>query len=193
MKKLLAIIFTIALLFTACDKQDSLVSPEKSVVEAIQKQSFIELPAPANPSLNKMTKTGGYIANNIGGYLYTKSEYVADNGNYVAMKAIIQFPSEFMFDTKDASVFITMIVDDATASTQFYPEMIFKNFPSFSITYYGLDLSNINPEDIEFKYIANDGSIEDVKYDSFTVNIELGMLSVRNAKLPHFSRFGFLN
>ena len=57
----------------------------------------------------------------------------------------------------------------------------------------GLDLSGVNPANVDFVYLNNDGTIEQIIYENLEVIVSQGCLRVSNAYLPHFSRYGFVN
>ena len=86
-----------------------------------------------------------------------------------------------------------MTCDNKTTVTSFSPSMEFNKKASFSITYQGLKLYGINISDIKFAYIASDGSVQYAENEGITVDKYMGILKVKNAKIPHFSRYGFVN
>lgn len=63
----------------------------------------------------------------------------------------------------------------------------------YTLTISGLDLTGINSNTLDFVYVAQDGSITGVVYDSITMDAATGTLKVTNARLNHFSRYGFVN
>jgi hypothetical protein len=71
--------------------------------------------------------------------------------------------------------------------------MVFNIPLSFTIRYIGIDLSKINPATVKFAYIASDGSLEYAVNDGIVIDLSTGTLQVINAKIPHFSRYGFIN
>ena len=73
------------------------------------------------------------------------------------------------------------------------PSMVFNKPLIFTITYTGIDLSTINPADVKFAYIAADGSVQYAVNDGIVVDLAIGKLQVINARIPHFSRYGFVN
>ena len=81
------------------------------------------------------------------------------------------------------------IGDDAVVDL--YPQMTFDNPLNLNLTFSGLDLTGVNPSEVNFYYIDPDGNLEIAENDGITVDIANGTLSVKNAKIPHFSRYGF--
>ena len=57
----------------------------------------------------------------------------------------------------------------------------------------GVDLSGVNPNTLDFVYIDASGNIHPVEYEVVTMDAVNGKLEVKNAKLNHFSRYGFVN
>ena len=42
-------------------------------------------------------------------------------------------------------------------------------------------------------YLAPDGTLQPVVHDGVVIDKRIGKLQVINAKIPHFSRYGFVN
>ena len=61
-----------------------------------------------------------------------------------------------------------------------------------NLKYSGLDLANINENELSFYYVANDNQLQQVEYRSVSIDKIAGELVVMHAKLPHFSRYGFV-
>jgi hypothetical protein len=57
----------------------------------------------------------------------------------------------------------------------------------------GLDLTGVNPNTLDFVYIDANGNMYTVDYDYVNMDVSTGMLMVKDAILPHFSRYGFVN
>jgi hypothetical protein len=90
---------------------------------------------------------------------------------------------------------IFMIVDAGDASVRFYPETIFNRDVRLDLVFTGLDLQNMGfttSGNANFVYFNNNGTTEAIANDGSTVNISQSVLSVQNAKLYHFSRYGWV-
>ena len=84
-----------------------------------------------------------------------------------------------------------MDIDDQTGVSTFNPHIIF-NFPAvLNQTFSGLDLSGIDPNNIQLYYLDTDGSYEVMQYDQLIVDVETGTITVINGKIPHFSLYGY--
>lgn len=73
------------------------------------------------------------------------------------------------------------------------PHMVFDKPVILNSTYTGLNLSFLNQDinEINYSYIAPDGNIYPVENEGITVNPILGTISVKNAKIHHFTRYGW--
>jgi hypothetical protein len=94
----------------------------------------------------------------------------------------------------DGKLTFSFTLRDDVAAIDFNPSPFTFDIPvEYTIIYEGLDLTGINPSDVDFYYIAPDGSLVKAEYKRLEVNIAAGRLFVLDAKLPHFSRYGFVN
>ena len=71
--------------------------------------------------------------------------------------------------------------------------MVFNGSVVYNVTYSGIDLTGIDPKTVQFAYLASDGSVQYAANDGIVVDLATGKLQVINAKIPHFSRYGFVN
>ncbi len=88
---------------------------------------------------------------------------------------------------------ITMTLSDENTSVKFGPSMQFNAEVLYNVTYTGLNLKGIDPSTVKFAYLAADGSVQYAKNEGIKVDLSTGTLSVYNALIPHFSRYGFIN
>lgn len=115
-------------------------------------------------------------------------EFQSVTGNVTIVSQLV-FPANSFSGGKT----ITQTFDTETASLEFGPAMVFNVPVKYTLTVSGLDLTGINPETLDFVYVAQDGSITGVIYDSIIMDVTTGTLKVTNAQLNHFSRYGFVN
>lgn len=119
--------------------------------------------------------------------------YVVDDGPFGKFKMIssLRVPPHAFPDEEEMLFVVTL--DDETTTVTFQPHPYTFFIPlQLNLTYTGIDLSFINPDEIKFAYIAPDGSIELAECDKITVDLDKGEISVKKAVIPHFSRFGFV-
>ncbi len=86
-----------------------------------------------------------------------------------------------------------MTADDEYCASTFQPGMSFSKSGIYNISYTGVDLSGVNPSTVRFVYLKNDGTLEYPEHEGITVDFSIGKIAVKNAKLNHFSRYGFVN
>ena len=85
-------------------------------------------------------------------------------------------------------------LSNEVTTSDFNPTPFTFNVPvEYTIIYEGLDLTGINPANVDFYYIAPDGSMQKAVYDYLQVDIATGKLFVLDARMHHFSRYGFVN
>ena len=101
--------------------------------------------------------------------------------------------ARFQKDAFAGSRYITMTVNDQFGAATFSPSGTFLKPVIYNLTIVGLDLSDVNPADVRFVYMAPDGSYYTPQYDQLYVDKQAGKLQIVNARLPHFSRYGFVN
>jgi hypothetical protein len=91
------------------------------------------------------------------------------------------------------SVNISIYVDPSTASIKFSPQMTFK-YPLILNAYIlGLDLKsmNLDSKDVGFYYFPTKGPRVNVRNQGVSSDLILRKLSVSNAVINHFSRYGW--
>ena len=85
-----------------------------------------------------------------------------------------------------------MTIDTQDATIQFFPEMIFNKELKFSQYLKGIKLDDYPNGTIDFYYITTSGSVELVKKNGIQIVRPQGLLRVLEAKIPHFSRYGWI-
>lgn len=142
-----------------------------------------------NSQLNNSFTVNKIIDGEFGGTLTTNQEFKKGDYNSISVKATIKFPGGAF----QGKINISMTNNLDQCLTTFAPSITFNKEAIFNITYKGVDLTKINQSTLSFAYIANDGSIQFAAYDKIELDPSTGTLSVTNAKIPHFSRYGFVN
>ena len=196
MKKYLSIAVLLVLFVVGCSEQLSINEPVLSSNQTSE-PNWVALPQPEGLIVNTLYSDTEEIDGDDGGYLrvstgyrsryswYSSDRYNSDVTIYV--KAY--FPDHSFDGSKD----ITMIVDDETCTVTFSPHMVFDKPVVFNAKFTGVDLSNINTSNIRFAYIADNGTVEYAPNDGIIVDKSSGTIEVNNARIPHFSRYGFVN
>jgi len=147
--------------------------------------STINLPPSEIPNL----RVSKVIDGQSGGEIEFDYEFVTSEGNTISIWAKLNIPNG-AFDGVEE---IWMIVNNEFGTISFYPHIVFNEPADFDATYTGIDLSGINPNSVDFIFQNYDGSPEQITYDEITTMISEGKLELIKAKIPHFSRYGFVN
>jgi hypothetical protein len=90
---------------------------------------------------------------------------------------------------------ITMIPNIEDLSIQLSPEMTFNREVRLDLIFTGIDLEKFGytaTGTYDFAFFADNGDIELIESDKSQVNIPQKKISVQNAKLNHFSRYGWI-
>lgn len=151
---------------------------------------LLKLPAKSELSAETEFSVTKNINGDEGGSIILFSTYKNAQGKWVVITAYLYVPAGAFSGSEN----ITLKVDDDFAAVSCSPGMVFNKSLDLSLTFSGINLleMGINNQNADFAYISNDGSLEYLEYSDLTVNTNWGIISVKNAKLNHFSRFGFI-
>ena len=181
MKKVLLLLIPVMLIFAGCSQ--SILEPTAPVSE-VQK-SVIQLPTPNSLNVeNNVFSASEEIDGSQGGMVKMNESYSSGSGQ-VNINAKLKIPKNAFSGTET----IGYLVDDADGSIDFSPSMSFSEDLRFDIKFIGLDLSGFEPEDIHFMYVDGGGITHPVQYSKLTVDIDRGVLEVKDAVISHFSRY----
>ena len=186
MKTALFSLLLSALLLLGCNETP--IQPEESLEQEGQSYELIQIPPrPAGGPNFSATET---IDGSKGGQIKIKESYVTVDGDTVIIDVKLKIKKDYFSGIVD----ITMTVDDVYTAVQFTPEMMFNKPVELDVKYKGLDPDQLNiaSDNYEFLYIDDDGNTETVPSNGVKVNAELGEISVKKAKLSHFSRYVFI-
>jgi hypothetical protein len=187
MKKLLTLSLLSLLLFFGCNQESEITSPVTNSSNSQLK--LINLPAPSS----SLTVESGhtvykYINGYKGGNFYAEYGYQGNAGMIYQMSYLVFEPGSFYSYKNISKTFST-----TGAAMVFGPSMQFQAEVKFTYKVTGLDLSGVNPNTLDFVYIDAIGNMYPVEYDNIAMDLNSGTLAVYGAKLPHFSRYGFVN
>lgn len=212
MKKLILIITASFLIFFGCS--DSITNVVEPVKDQFNKENYIagdSLNLRVDPSeitlssdeniANRLIKLPDNILNvklklfiskkilgSEGGFLEILDTYLGTNG-LVTILTSLSFPEGSFQGSAD----ITINGSDKYALVECGPHMVFDKPVILNSTYAGLNLSFLSNEinKINFSYISDDGNIYPVENEGISVDPILGIITVKNAKINHFSRYGW--
>ena len=83
-----------------------------------------------------------------------------------------------------------MTVDSENGTLSFSPSMEFNKDVELYVKFEGLDLTDLKNNEIDFVYMANDGTIGLINYKEIIFDKSSGILELKECKVPHFSRYG---
>jgi hypothetical protein len=185
MRKLLVLLVLVGVVFYGCSdlKINNVNTPEKA------DYSLVPIPAKAGLSDETIYSTTSTINGDLGGIITLNSSYLGDNGQTVTLNLTMTFPAGVFSGEK----LITLIADDHYAAVSCYPSMVFNKSVHLDYSYTGLNIKNCYlPKDKNgFYFISDYGYLEPVVSSSFLIDKIAGNLSVTNAQINHFSRYGW--
>jgi hypothetical protein len=151
---------------------------------------LVKIPAKA-AGLNTETQisVSKEIDGSEGGNITLFNSYISQQGNTVTLSINLDIPKKAF----DGVRTITIIADDQYAVLDCNPSMVFNKSLSLDFSYLGIDPSDLNLSNkhIGFFYLDNNGTFQPVSNSGVIVNPLNGQLSVKNAKIDHFSRYGW--
>ncbi len=187
MKKLFLTIAVAALFMFGCQDNNSIVEPVDNQVQQNQNDhQWLTFPADQQSSIEQLFYLSKYINGSTGGSFY----FYGNMSSEIYVRGSFSVPAGAYEGTKKMGV--TLNSESVTADFSPSPSTFEKPI-SYSIEYYGVDLSNINPDKVDFYYIDGNGNLVKANYSSIKVDVSTGFLAVYGAQLPHFSRYGFVN
>ncbi len=188
MKKLLTLSLFSFLLFFGCDENADLTSPVDNLKS--EKANWISLPQMEGMHIENSFTVSKRINGAQGGFLSMYESYSGGPFGTVIIDAELKFEQGAYPGNK----LISMTNDDFECSASFEPSFSkFNRIVTYSITYTGIDLSNIDPINVKFAYIATNGNLEYAQHEGINVDVSTGTIQIINALIPHFSRYGFVN
>ena len=177
MKKTVLLLLLLGITFLGCN--DNLDNP---IVSSPTKTIKISKP---NLMVSKL------IDGEIGGELVLDTTFTNDEGREIKIYARLRV----LEGSYHGSINISMFPHYEDVSIQFFPEMKFYRSVRLDLIYTGIDLEAlgfVTTGNVDFAYFANDGSVELIENDLSHVDIKKNQIKVRNSKLHHFSRYGWI-
>ncbi|MDX1702220.1 MAG: hypothetical protein R3250_16455 [Melioribacteraceae bacterium] len=177
MKKSILLFLLVGITFLGCDNNsDNAIVSTKTNIE---KETF------SNYYVSEL------VDGEIGGWVTVSDYYINTQGQHVTLYLRLRIlPGSYQGIRN-----IEMILNPEDASIQFYPEMTFTRDVRLDLWYKGIDLQAMGytlSGDVDFAYFADNGDIELIENTKSSVDIRKNKIEVRNAKLSHFSRYGWI-
>ena len=144
---------------------------------------------------NKLNKPNLFVSKlidgELGGELLLDTTFTDDEGREITVYARLRV----LEGSYQGTINISMLANDEDVSIQLFPEMKFYRSVRLDLVYTGVDLKALGfttTGNVDFAFFANDGNVEPIENDLSHVNISKDQIKVRNAKLNHFSRYGWI-
>lgn len=189
MKKLFSILLLTIFILAGCSD----LSVENNPIDESTSKNLTWLELPKSLEKEKSTElqawhlNGRFINGNEGGVVAMNRSYYTVNG-IVTVTASLEVSNDAFSGWK----LIWYIIDDVYATTDFFPEMTFDIPCTYNLKIENADLSQFtSPDEIDFAYLDGE-RIELAEYGELIVDFDNNILEVKDALLPHFSRYGFV-
>jgi|PlaIllAssembly_1097288.scaffolds.fasta_scaffold06403_4 hypothetical protein len=124
----------------------------------------------------------------VGGRILLEKYYISDIGDSIAISSDLYITAGAFEGLKT----ISMTVDDNYAIIHFSPEMVFADTLRLFQHFEGLELDQYPTGTIDFCFVGENGKIEIIKKNGLQIIVPQGIVRVQNAKLLHFSRYGWI-
>ena len=185
MKKTILLLLLLGITFLGCN--DNL---DNSIVTTPNNSKLIEQqpPAPENPTIVSVSKL---IDGKKGGWIEWDTSYVNGNGREIYSSMSLRIPRNAFQGTRE----IVIQPNPEETTIQFFPEMAFKKPLKLYYEVWGVDLQALGyltSGRYDFAYFDDYGNIELIKSKQSSVDIHNNKIRVLNAKLYHFSRYGWV-
>jgi hypothetical protein len=185
MKQLISFLFIALLLILGCEQVTDVNTPPEQILN----KQLISLPMPTDLSVEDIHTEYKDIDGAMGGWFTEDFTYQGGPNGNVYFHSTLHFYANAFTGTKT----ISQTFDTETAALTFGPSMQFNVPVDYTLTITGLDLTGVNPNTLDFVYIDANGNMYAVQKDYVYMDANIGLLKVKNAKLNHFSRYGFVN
>lgn len=193
MKNILTILLVTIVLLFGCDTSSDLSinsSEDNFSKSSISLTPYGLIPLPNKSPLwaDSLFTMSQVIDGSVGGRMIMEKYYIAEDGDFVIIKADLRIPPAAFQGIET----ISMTVDKKYAAVHFSPKMVFADTLKLFQSFEGLHLENYPTGTLDFVFISDGGSIELIKKNGVQVVVPQGIVRVQNAKLLHFSRYGWV-
>lgn len=181
MKKVSLFFMAGAMVLSGCFT-DSSVSPDFGKLSPDSRQ-WIQIENAGGLTLDKEVMVSQEVNGKTGGTI----EYDLRVANIIVTGLLTVPKNSF-----DGTMGITAVFDNKNTTQKFGPSPFeFDKSLVLTLEYTGVNLHGVDPSEVDFYYIGDDGQFYKADYTSITVDPESGTLKVVEAKLNHFSRWGW--
>jgi hypothetical protein len=177
MKTTLTTLLLSALLLVGCAEDSSyLTSTDDQINNNSNSPNYIQLPYNEGMSIENQFSVTENVTKKDGGELIIDESYYG--GPHGEVKVIAKFKL-YKNTLKKKSLTITMTVDNETGAITFSPPTIFKKAAELYVKFEGLDLYNVDPDDIDFIDYTPDNNVYPVEYESLDIDVSSGTIELK--------------
>jgi hypothetical protein len=171
------------------DPVNNLIEEEAEILWDMEPQ-WLHYPAPEfGTVLSPFYTTSSWIYSDAPGFLHIVQTYADTLYNEVKIIAHMKFDSSAI---QTDSLHVSMSICTQTATLEFAPHTEFNIPAKLNMRIEGFDFSCVDSSDIDFVYANDNGTIEPIEYKDLIIKVDAGTIQLKDAKIPHFSRFGFI-
>ena len=193
MRTYLYFLLLLALVVVGCTEESNILTPVNSQnnIEVISNEpNWIVSYDAKNQPLKKDASVSKMVYGNQETLLEINTGWATSSPYYWLS---ITANARFQKNSFTGSRYISMTVNDQYGAATFTPSGTFSKPVIYNLTIVGVNLSNVDPAKVKFVYMAPNGQYYTPVYERMYVEKQSGKLQIINAKLPHFSRYGFVN
>jgi len=198
MKKLLILLVAIGITILGCSDNfdNTIVSTQiekESLSDLLFSKSIIssDLQDINDQAISPFITVSESINGATGGWFMIDTTYVNYQGRLLYVHAEITILQNSFQGTTE----FTIILHPEEASIKFLPHMIFDREVRVSVEFMGIDLKELGYNqngNVDFAFFDDDGSTELIPAQQSHVNMRTETIKVLNAKVQHFSRYGWV-
>lgn len=198
MKKAVSLILFAVLLFVGCQDDNSILGPSDQLyVEShspkgrIITPSYISMP---DDGLAKLTEDEAYwyythyINDDNAFNLVIEDKYEA--GIHGVVKVYVKL-SVREGSTEDGK-YVTLDVDKQNGIISFGPSAVFEGYSKLDVYFSGIDLTDVAEESLNFALVNEDGTTQEVNYNSIQVDQSTGTLQVSGAVVYSSAQYAWV-
>ena len=182
---LLFLISFLSIILLSCDSIDN------SILSSEQSSSKIFVSDPLINHTDQILRITKEIDGALGGQILLDTIIADSDGNPVSINASLTFEANSFTGIQS----ITIFPDVETATIKFLPAMVFDVPANLSLDFTGINLKKLGFREnskVDFVFMSDDGGIQYLLKDECSIKWNKQQIYVKKAKLPHFSRYGWV-
>ena len=187
MRRYIFLYAMLSLFVVGCSEESSVLSPVGDT--SFSEPNWIALPDNNSLSINGDVSVSRMLYGTDESLLEINTGYAGGPFGWISITANARFQRNSFTGQR----YTTLSVNDKFGTATFSPSGTFSKPVIYNLTIMGVDLSKVDPAKVSFVYLSPDGKYYKPVYDKIYVEKQSGKMQIINARLPHFSRYGFVN